>query len=255
MKPDHGYVYWIVCLRIYEIGGPCLDGLDTLVRRTGLNRRRVSDALDVCFRSGKLVRENGGIMNPFAAEVLADAISLREERKRAGQEGGKRSAEIRKQNQQQEASKAQANGEQNPTHLHLHKQDSLFSNENSACEGPKAAKPKKPPSPLEIERKDFFVRGKAILGDGAGGLLNQLLAVKHGNVALARAALEQSSTMDNPRQYIAAIVNGGLNGKAQAASSSKVGFSGIAARIRYGRPADEAADRPPPEDLEPINRR
>ena len=48
---------------------------------------------------------------------------------------------------------------------------------------------------------------------------------------------------------------GRSNGKAQTANGGKVGFSGIAARIRYGRPADEAADRPPPEDLEPINRR
>ena len=117
------------------------------------------------------------------------------------------------------------------------KQDSLFPNGNSAPIG----KPKKPPTPLEIERKDFFDRGKAVLGDGAGGLLNQILAVKHGNVALARAAIEQASTMDNPRQYVGGIVRGGTNGKAPITGGSKNGFADLAARIRFGRGAETAA--------------
>lgn len=87
MRPDEGYVYWIVCLRIYELGKACPDTLDALARRTGMNKRRVSDALDRLFRSKKLVREADGIMNPFAAEVIKGETALREERSRAGQKG------------------------------------------------------------------------------------------------------------------------------------------------------------------------
>jgi hypothetical protein len=43
------------------------------------------------------------------------------------------------------------------------------------------------------------------------------------------------------------------NGKAQSASTDKIGFSGLAARIRYGDLDGES--RPAPEDLEPVNRR
>lgn len=72
MRPDEGYVYWIVCLRIYEVGGPCPDTVDALARRSGMNRRRVSDALALSFAAGRLVEVEGGIMNPFAEEVLSD---------------------------------------------------------------------------------------------------------------------------------------------------------------------------------------
>jgi hypothetical protein len=43
------------------------------------------------------------------------------------------------------------------------------------------------------------------------------------------------------------------NGKTQGASGDKIGFSGLAARIRYGDLDGES--RPAPEDLEPVNRR
>lgn len=239
MKPSEGYVYWIVCLRIYEVGGPCLDSLDALSRRTGLNRRVVSEALNCCFQTGKLVRQGDGIINPFAAEVMADSRSLFEKRKNAGREGGLRSAEKRKQNQSEAPSKPQANVHQPSTHLHLQEQDSLFTNVNSAPEAQKA-KPKKSPTPLEIERKDLFDRGKAVLGDGAGGLIQKLLAEKHGNLALARAAVEQASTMDNPRQYIGGILRGIGNGKT-GNGGERLGFSGLAATLRRNIEAREDA--------------
>jgi hypothetical protein len=106
-------------------------------------------------------------------------------------------------------------------------------------------------SPLEIARKELFDRGKEVLGEGAGGMIQQLLAAKHGNIALARAAIEQASTMDNPRQYIGAIIRGGSN-ETNRNGYSKLGFSGIAARIRRQL---EAEAGPAPDDLEPINGR
>jgi uncharacterized protein YdaU (DUF1376 family) len=56
--------------------------------------------------------------------------------------------------------------------------------------------------------KQFFKRGKELLGDKSGGLLSNLLKAKSGNVALARAALETASTKENPREYIGAVVRG-----------------------------------------------
>lgn len=62
-------------------------------------------------------------------------------------------------------------------------------------------------APADLE-KQFFQRGKAVLGQNAGGLLARLLAAKDKNVALARAAVEQASTKDDPREYVGAIIRG-----------------------------------------------
>ena len=149
---------------------------------------------------------------------------------------GKISAEKRKQNQAQISTGVK----QEPTHLHLHKQDSLFTDVNRALPDPKEKPPKphRQPTSVEIARKEFFDRGKVVLGEAAGGMLQSLLAVKHGNIALARAALEQASTMDNPRQYIGGILRGGLNGKTENAIG---GFSGLGAKLRQAV-ADEERD-------------
>lgn len=55
---------------------------------------------------------------------------------------------------------------------------------------------------------DLFRRGKEILGDNAGGVIAQLLKAKERNVSLARAAIEQASTKQNPREYIGAVIRG-----------------------------------------------
>lgn len=59
-------------------------------------------------------------------------------------------------------------------------------------------------------------------------------------------------TWRNRVKWVLANQRNGTNGKTNHASNSKIGFSGIAARIRYGDPGES---RPTPEDLEPINRR
>lgn len=99
------------------------------------------------------------------------------------------------------------------------------------------AKPVKTMTPAEIERKELFDRGKAVLGQAAGGMIQNLMAAKHGNVALARAAIEQASTMDNPRQYIGAIISkgGGSAENRRDDGKSLGGYGGIAARLRRER--------------------
>jgi hypothetical protein len=58
--------------------------------------------------------------------------------------------------------------------------------------------------------KELFSRGKQILGKSAGGLIAKLKAAKGGNIALARAAIEQASTKQNPGEYIAGVIRGGV---------------------------------------------
>lgn len=55
---------------------------------------------------------------------------------------------------------------------------------------------------------ELFRRGREVLGKQAGGLISQLLNAKQKNVALARAAIEQASTKDKPREYIGAVIRG-----------------------------------------------
>jgi hypothetical protein len=61
-----------------------------------------------------------------------------------------------------------------------------------------------PPTP----DADLFRRGKQVLGNSAGGLIRKLLSAKNNNVALARAAIEQASTKQDPREYVGRIVAG-----------------------------------------------
>ncbi len=56
------------------------------------------------------------------------------------------------------------------------------------------------------EEADLFRRGKAILGDSAGGLVKNLIKAKSGSIALARAAIEAASTKQDPREYIAGCI-------------------------------------------------
>jgi hypothetical protein len=228
-------VYVIVLLRIYENGGACPDTVPTLAMRTRYNRRVVSDALNELFQEGRLHQGDGGIRNRKADEVIADSMALRERRQIASQKAGLSSAEKRQLKQRMEPTNRSTNVGQSSTPLPLQEQDSLFPRGNRPVE----PKPKKPPTPLEIERKDLFDRGKTILGEGSGGFIQKLLGVKHGNIALARAAIEQASTMDNPREYIGGILRGGQNGKTTNALG---GFSGLGARLRQAIADDEGPD-------------
>lgn len=99
MSPDQQLVYVILLLRIYEVRGPCSDTFDVIARRIGINKRRVTDALNDLFKMGKLEQVRDGIMNPFAEKVLTFGDENHEKRVRAGAEGGKRAAEKRKEKQ------------------------------------------------------------------------------------------------------------------------------------------------------------
>jgi hypothetical protein len=212
MKPDEGYVYWIVCLRIYETNGPCKDTLEALARRAGMNRRRITAALDPLFRSGRLVREGDGIMNPFSASVLAEARALREERVRAGRAGGFRTAKKREEKQQTEPSKARAPLRLRRTHLQVQEQEQRREEDSRVPRGT-----------LAEQERDLFKRGKEVLGHNAGGQIAKLLKSRENDVALARSVIELAATKQNPREYVAAAIlrpisQGGHNGGKRSGS-------------------------------------
>lgn len=90
LKPDQKLVYFVVLLRIYDVWGPCHDPLDALAMRCGINKRRVSDALNALFSMTppKLYRaEGGGLMNKKAAEVLSEQTARRKGAQARGKEG------------------------------------------------------------------------------------------------------------------------------------------------------------------------
>jgi hypothetical protein len=65
------------------------------------------------------------------------------------------------------------------------------------------------PADPSIPEREYFLRGREVLGKGAGGLIGKLLKAKGGNVALARAAIEQASQKQNATEYIAACCRDG----------------------------------------------
>jgi uncharacterized protein YdaU (DUF1376 family) len=71
---------------------------------------------------------------------------------------------------------------------------------------------------IRSEEADLFHRGKAILGDNAGGLIKNLIKAKAGSIALARAAIETASTKQDPREYIAGCIRGSEAAAAQRAN-------------------------------------
>jgi hypothetical protein len=62
------------------------------------------------------------------------------------------------------------------------------------------------PETRSTEEADYFRRIKQICGPTAGGLGKKLLLAKDGSIPLARAAAEQASTKQDPREYLGAII-------------------------------------------------
>jgi uncharacterized protein YdaU (DUF1376 family) len=95
-----------------------------------------------------------------------------------------------------------------------HKTEQCLSNAQARVQ----AMPEQPTTYKEVRaaeaaspEKELFERGKQVLGNdrGTGGLIAKLLNTKFkGNVALARAAIEQASTKQDPREFLGRIVRG-----------------------------------------------
>lgn len=61
-------------------------------------------------------------------------------------------------------------------------------------------------APVLNDEADYYRRVKEICGVSAGGLAKKLLDAKGGSIPLARAAAEQASVRQDPREYLGAII-------------------------------------------------
>lgn len=64
------------------------------------------------------------------------------------------------------------------------------------------------PADPSIPEREYFERGRKVLGPKSGAMIANLLKAKGRNVALARAALEEASQKQKPIEYVAAICRG-----------------------------------------------
>ncbi len=91
MEPDSGYLYTVILMRIYEVGGPISDDDGVLSRRTGLSQKRVAAALAWLVAHGKIERRSDGAID---SDTTHDELAFREksliDARKAGKESAKR---------------------------------------------------------------------------------------------------------------------------------------------------------------------
>jgi uncharacterized protein YdaU (DUF1376 family) len=201
MEPDEGYVYVITLLRIYETGGAIGDDDKVIARRSGLSAKRATAAMARLFAKGKLVKSGTLYTNPVAELEIADGLARKKSVSKLNSERAKKGWQKTKEKQESDDAAGisrHPSGMPPAAHLHLHlKKDAA-----------EAALPSFNEGPLSSPEKELFEKGKTVLGRASGGLIRNLLKAKAGNVALARAAIEQASTKHDPREYIGRIVRG-----------------------------------------------
>lgn len=260
MPPDAGYVYTVVLLRTYEVAGPCPDSAAVLARRTGLPERRVLKALDWLIDQRKLAPSDRGFVNPYAAEVLADVDAHRNSLSTAGKKGATTRWGKSKQKQRNDHGEANATEIPNDGYLHLHQHKQVDS-ENKKEPAPRKSAGASLPSDWAADHLDHAYAIKLGLSVAEAESCAEdmrLWARGNANRAVGRKADWRSTYHGWMRREAPKIIRqrgfnrGGSNGKTQGADDlRRTGFAGLAARARFGEPADRLA----PEDLEPVNRR
>ena len=112
MEPDSGYLYTIILMRVYEVGGPIDDDEGVLARRTGYTPRRVAAALRWLIERGKVQRLDGGLLDSDTThEELAAREKLLIDTSRAGKESAKRKGEFQSKKDKQKQGLASTNVE------------------------------------------------------------------------------------------------------------------------------------------------
>jgi uncharacterized protein YdaU (DUF1376 family) len=92
MAPDCGYVYTMILLRIYEVGGPIDDDDGVLARRTGLTLKRAAEAISWLIQRGKVQRLISGLLD---SETTHEELAYREKLLIDASQAGKESAKKR----------------------------------------------------------------------------------------------------------------------------------------------------------------
>jgi uncharacterized protein YdaU (DUF1376 family) len=78
--------------------------------------------------------------------------------------------------------------------------------QRSASPAPVVPLPIDPLPDPSVAERELFQRGRQILGKSAGGVINDLLRCRGGNVALARAALEEASQKETPMEWVQGVI-------------------------------------------------
>jgi hypothetical protein len=260
MPPDSGYVYMVVILRTYEVEGVCPDSIEVLSRRTGMTKARVQKAIDWLVEHRKLEPVSGGLKNPFAIEVLTERNQVSNRLSLAGKKGGKKRAEKAQLKQTNHPSQVKARLKPPSSKLHLESQLQLDSKDSE----------KEPaddwPNDYGEQFWNRYPPGRKQDRAKVTAKLAQLRASKTVTWTVLIAGLNRFVlTSPDPKFTAAPIVwlnngrwdadygnrtGGGPN--APTINDQQLGFAGIARRLRNS--ANPDAGRPPPEDLEPINR-
>ena len=98
MEPDSGYLYTVILMRIYEVGGPISDDEGVLARRTGYTVKRVTAALSWLVDHGKVERFPDGSLD---SDTTHDELAFREKSVIDARNAGKASASRKQKFQQQ----------------------------------------------------------------------------------------------------------------------------------------------------------
>lgn len=100
MTPLEGYVYFIICLRVYEHWGPIPDSLTSLAKRLSMRPSRVDKIIKSLLAEGKLERTKDGFLtNPFADEVITEQTTKADSNRKVKSAAAFRTWEKRKRNQ------------------------------------------------------------------------------------------------------------------------------------------------------------
>jgi uncharacterized protein YdaU (DUF1376 family) len=208
--------YHVICQLIYLNEGPIANNEHGIAGRCRQHIHTYRRCLRSLIDGGKLRMDGGRIANDRATTELQ---SINDNRTHAAY-GGKRSAITRaqtrnaennplKNNDAAQASLHEVSNIKDKTRLEETRQEKKDAAPNGARPDEfdlGQAAPARPP-PRSDPEIELFRRGREVLGDKAGGMISQLLKAK-GKPELARAAIEQASTKDRPREYIGAIIRG-----------------------------------------------
>jgi uncharacterized protein YdaU (DUF1376 family) len=202
--------YHVICQLIYLNEGPITNNEHGIAGRCNQSVRLFRACLERLVVDGKLTLENGRLGNLRAIFELENLRVNREHARRGGENSRgvpKSSNKALKNNEQATAPLFEQNSLKEKRRLEKRREDSPSSKEEGRSGQLVLMEPATSKSPPSDPETELFRRGREVLGDNAGGMINQLLKAK-GRPELARAAIEQAATKERPREYIGAIIRG-----------------------------------------------
>ena len=92
MEPEQGYVYTMILMRIYEVGGPIDDDERVLARRTGHTVKKVTEAIQWLVAKDKVQRLETGLLDSCTTH---EELAYREKSIKDAQNAGNSSSKKR----------------------------------------------------------------------------------------------------------------------------------------------------------------